>query len=594
MRKNLFGDVVDDRGNQLGCKVCPRNTVRGINKVKGLDRIKGRRAMLWAMCPGDRENEKRIELVGPSGNLLWIALKPLGLDRDSFDIQNVVRCRPRENQPTKTELHCCSMHNDEALKLNRGNAVVHLILGDVAGQQLLGKQFKKDQPVFWHAPWNAYVVLNHHPSYILRQGGTAAKGLYKDWSTRFRSVKAILDHPGRHGYVSSLDYALVRNEKEMDDLENKLRHEAAAGRRISVDLEWGTVDGKQVALVAGFGWGHYTSSRWNSWRGGARSVVLDHPQARVSPALKRRVVAVMEDPSIRKVLHHGCSDVNVARKLLGAKLGANLRGYDFDTYLGTYLRHSWMRAFSLESLAYKFLPEFADYKDCVDQWSGNFAEAPLDVLMLRNCGDCDATKRLETLISGDVPYELMQIYIHCSFTLATMEQRGPLLDWKTHEKIQKVIPQKLEKLTTQLRQVAEDPEFDPSRQIGWLLYDKLKLPAPEANEHGNLTTDAAYLELLATQTNSPVPQMVLDYRKLRTMESNFMATYARSAKMHGGELRTIWWLTGAVTGRLRSGASGTGEKGLVNLQNIHGSPLLKNMLVSDKNWRIALEAADSQ
>jgi len=591
VRKNLFGDTVDVQGNQLGCKVCLRNTAPGINKVKGLIRIKGRKALLWSMCPGNRENEKQLELVGPAGSILWKALKPFGLTRDSFDVQNVVRCRPKENQPTKRELCCCSMYNEEALKRNNGNAVVHLILGDVAGQQLLGKHFKKDQPVFWHDPWNAYVVLNQHPSYILRQGGTEAKNLYKDWSSRFRAVQAILDHPGRYGYAGSSNYALVQTKAEMDDLEDRLHHEAKAGRRISVDLEWGEIDGKQVVLVAGFGWGHYASNNWNSWRGGARSVVLDHPQAKASSALKRRVVSVMEDSTIRKVLHHGCSDVDIARRLLGAKLGSNLHGYDFDTNTGTYLRYSWMRAFGLETLAYKFLPEFADYKDCVAPWNGNFAEAPLDLLMLRNCGDCDVTKRLETLIADEVPYELMQIYIHCGFTLSTMEQRGPILDWKTHEKIQKVIPQKLAKLTTQLQQVAEDPEFDPGNKIGWLLYDKLKLPAPEANEHGNLTTDAAYLEQLVAQTSSPVPQMVLDYRKLRTMESNFMATYARSAKMHGGELRTIWWLTGAVTGRLRSGASGTGEKGLVNLQNIHSSPLLRNMLVSDKNWRKALEIA---
>ena len=156
------------------------------------------------------------------------------------------------------------------------------------------------------------------------------------------------------------------------------REEAAAGRRISEDLEWGIVDGEQSILVAGFGWGRYLGKSWDSWSGGARSVVLDHPEGRASSNLKRRVVRIMEDASIRKVMHNGRSDVDISRDLLGAKLGVDLRGYDFDTYLGAYLKDSWRPAFGLEAMVNEFLPEFGDFKDSVADWDGNFAEAPLE------------------------------------------------------------------------------------------------------------------------------------------------------------------------------------------------------------------------
>ena len=151
MRANLFGNPIDIKGQILGCSSCPLDRAPGVNKVKGLVRIKGRRAFLWAQSPDSRENEKRIELVGSGGKLVWDeGLGYHGLTRDIFDVQNVLRCQPlgdveiikgqptkitpsdSEHTPTKEELRCCSVYNHEALELNRERAQVHVILGDIA------------------------------------------------------------------------------------------------------------------------------------------------------------------------------------------------------------------------------------------------------------------------------------------------------------------------------------------------------------------------------------------------------------------------------------------------------------------------------
>jgi len=51
-------------------------------------------------------------------------------------------------------------------------------------------------------------------------------------------------------------------------------------------------------------------------------------------------------------------------------------------------------------------------------------------------------------------------------------------------------------------------------------------------------------------------------------------------------------VTGTGTGRRRSGKK-KGEKsvnkGVTNLQNVHGDRMLQNLLVSDKNWRRILK-----
>lgn len=595
MPKNLFGQHVTDAGQILGCEACPLDRAPGIVKIKGLSRIMGRRAMMWAMCPGAEENKQRLELVGRAGELLWKGTRYVGLDRSDFDIQNVVRCRPMDEQgcnrdPDPRELQCCSVYNESALERNAGRAVVHVVLGEVAGAQLLGKAFRKDRPVFWYAPWDVYVVLNWHPSYIVRNGGERAGWDYYVWRDRFRAVRAVMDNPGRWGYVRARGYRVVRTLAEFDAMERELRAASGKKQRVSLDIEDGTVAGKRAALLAGFGTGDYANPKdWRSWRGRCWSVVLDHPEVRYEPThlreMKARVKRLVEDASIRKALQNGSYDSDACRDLLGAQL----RGYDFDTMYGAYLRYSFLRSCSLENLTYLFFPEFCDYKDSVEEWEGkNFADAPLDRLLLRNAGDCDVTKHLEAVFAPHVGYELMQVYIHAGATLDHMERRGPLLDWDQWRRAEKIIPKLIAKLDRVLQHVSGESEFDcdSPKQVAWLIYDVLKLPETEAGR----STRREVLEELEARTGNSTLQVINKRRALGKIKSTYMEGYATSARLHDGELRTIWWLTGAVTGRLRSGRGEKAEaQGIVNLQNLHGNPLLQNMLVSDLRWREALD-----
>jgi uracil-DNA glycosylase family 4 len=603
MRRNLLGEAVSARGIALGCLHCPLDKSPGIRKIKGLDRVGNQKVFTWAMCPGSNENRYGMELVGDSGELLWKALKREGFGREDIAVQNVVRCCPLDTHgsnrdPDKRELLCCSTYNEEAMQRNAGSAVVHLILGDVAGNQLLGAAYKKDHPVLWYPPWDAYVVMNPHPAYIVRKGGESAGWAYDEWCDRLHAVRAVVDHPGRWGYVKAQNYGAVRTDVEMDVLETRVRNEVAAKRRVSVDIETGHVDGKPVILMVGFGMGYYRDrADWRSWRGQCRSVILDHPEAGYSPSqrekMRARVKRLIEDPTIRKALQNGSSDDRGLQELLGARI----RGYDYDTQYGTYLRHSFLRSVSLESMTYRFLPEFGDYKDLVEPWAGddngkpwNFAEAPLERLVPYNCGDCDVTKRMEVKIASEISHELLQVYIHTAYTLNAMEKRGPWVDQQSLARAYKELPKIIESTTRDLQRIAEDAGFegefniDSPPQVAQLLYDLLKMPQLGEGR----STSHPVMDALAAETGSPVPPLVTHRRALGKMKGTYLDGYARSAKMHGGRLATRFFLTGAATGRLRSGSGRPGD-GCVNAQNIAGEPLLKNILVSDPQWRDALK-----
>ncbi len=593
MPLNLFQQKVSNRGEILGCSRCPLDRQPNTQKVKGLERIKGRKAMLWAMCPGSHENAKGLELVGPAGSLLWRTLKPHGLARSSFDVQNVTRCQPRDangqnRDPSKRELACCSVYSDEALELNRGRAVIHVVLGEVAGRQLLGDAFQKERPLFWHAPWNAYVLYAWHPSYLLRNEDEERDTWeWQTWRDRFRAIQPTIAHPGRWGYIKSRKYKTVRTLAQLDDMERRLRYESLTEkRRVSFDVEDGVVDGRKAMLMAGFGTGHYeTPNNEDSWTAECWSVVLDHPQSGYEPAhaavMRDRVKRLVEDAGLEKSLANGSYDETACKNLLGAKL----RGYMYDTQYGTFLRYSFLRACGLEPLANRFFPEFGDWKDTVAEWDGNFANAPIDRLTLRNCGDCEVTQRLEQRFASEVNPELVKVYIAAGRTLDRMESRGPLLDRKNWSKAMEEVPKMIELLDRQLQQISGDPNFNcgSDQQVAWLIYDVLKLPTPD----GGRGTGKDILNLLAAETWNPTLEIIVKDRGLRIIKNTFLLGYERCADMNDEELRSRWALTGAVTGRLRS--AGGDNDGRLNMQNTHGHELMQNLMCSDLNWREALE-----
>ena len=579
-----------------GCKHCPSDKVEGVHKVINLDRVIGRRAMLWAQNPGDRENSRRRELVGSAGRFFWYCAEKEGLSREDFDIQNVVRCwtfaydengRRVLREPNPAELFCCSTYNEEALRRNAGKAQVHLILGEVAGIQLLDGLYRKDIPIQWHEEWNAYVVTAPHPSYILRSGGERAGWLFDEFLLRLRAVKAVLRYPGRFGYVRSRDYKAILGKQELENLMTEILAESDAGNCIAVDIEDGVVNGDNVVLMIAFAWGHYTGPNWWQYEGKARAVPLYHPRISGSITSQHHVRArhvvreILRDKHIIKEMQHGVYDVRKVKQLLGYEM----RGHDNrDSQYAAFLRWPHHHTYALDNIGRFYFPEFADYKEIVGDHT-NFANVPLYKLMMRCCGDADLTHRI---IERELPHinpALLQVYSRAAFVFDAMQRRGPYLDRVVYDKITPIIQERLRLIEDTIQQVADNPALNvrSNLQIAALLYGKLKLP-----EINGRSTEEDTLRLLAEQTNSKVPGMVIEHRSLSKALSTYLPSYLRSAEMHGGMLHTIWNLTGASSGRASSGGGGR-AKGVVNFQNFHNHPLLKNLLISDLNWRTVLE-----
>lgn len=593
--------VVSKKDQNRGCDFCPLNEVKGLKKVKNLDKLKGKEIMVWAQNPGEEENRQGKELVGPAGQFLWEHAASVGLKREDCDIQNVVRCwtisendfgqwEPRS--PSKEELRCCSIYTEEALERTYGKTKVHIVFGQVAAKVLLRGEYRKDQKTFYSEKLKAWVILTYHPSYFLR--GAPRSKIQEFKEALATAVAKVKGGTGRFSYIERQDYKSVSAKDLKKEIEDPIREVASKGIVTSVDIEDGTTpDGRNVIVYVGFSWK----------KGHSRGVFFDHHDLKNSPEeLQAKFHAVSEiliDPNIPKALQNGVYDVWKLLKLWSVKM----KGFVHDTMFSEYLRYSGRKAYGLEAISDIRFREFAGYKGILDPYRDpktglvNFWTVPMKIIRVYNGADCDLTKRIQRDNKGKVNESLLKVLILVAPVLAKMEiESGPLLDFEHADLLDRWLPVRLDSLLKELRRLAGNEKFNPNStpQVVEIIYDKLKLGKyldVEWKQDYPRSTNKETMLLL--ESFHAFPKRMQEYRKLAKKKSTYLDAYRKSATLNGGRVRTKWWLTGTITCRLRSGGEkikkkgeeSDKEKGIVNLQNIHGAEEIECLLVSDLRWR---------
>lgn len=583
-----------------GCEFCPLNKIHGLKKIKNLDKLEGKAIMVWAQNPGSEENKKGMELVGPAGKFLWEHAASVGLYRKDCDIQNVVRCSTvTENEfgqwefhnPTKEELHCCSLYTEQAIEKVVGKTKVHIVFGQVAAKALLKGEYRKDQKTFYSEKLKAWVILTYHPSYFLRGAPRSKiKEFREALATAVAKVKG--GETGKFSYVEKQDYKSVPAKNWKEELDTPIRETAKKRIVTVVDLEWGTnAEGKSVIVYVGFSWK----------RGHSRGVFFDHKDLKNSPddqQVKFHVVKeLLEDEEIPKAFQHGVSDTQVLKELWGIRV----RGFVHDTELSEYLRFSGRKAYGLEATSDVRFREFAGYKGILDPYRDkngrvNFWEVPMKIIRIYNGADCDLTKRIQRDNKGKINESLLKTLIYVAPVLFRMESKyGPLLDFEHADILDRWLPVRIASLKKELYKLA-GYKFNPNApdQVAEIIYDKLKLGKHLDAEWKKDFPRSTNKETMALLENyHPFPKKQQEYRKISKKKTTYLDAYKRSATKHEGRVRTKWWLTGTITCRLRSGGekikkkgeASNKEQGIVNLQNIHGAGEIECLLVSDTRWR---------
>jgi DNA polymerase-1 len=144
--------------------------------------------------------------------------------------------------------------------------------------------------------------------------------------------------------------------------------------------------------------------------------------------------------------------------------------------------------------------------------------------------------------------------------LARMERTGIRIDPAELERLSGLMQVELERLTAEIHALACRPfNINSPQQLGKVLFEELKLPAPTRYGKGKtISTAADVLEELAPEHE--IVRKVLEYRQLAKLKGTYVDALPALINPRTGRLHTSFNQTGAATGRLSSSNP--------NLQNI--------------------------
>ncbi|GEK28563.1 DNA polymerase I [Furfurilactobacillus siliginis] len=292
--------------------------------------------------------------------------------------------------------------------------------------------------------------------------------------------------------------------------------------------------------------------------------------------------ALLENDQIKKNVF------NAKAQYVGLnRLGVKLAGIDFDLLLVSYLLDTNDNSNDLGSLAQQHGYVEVETDEAVygkgakrglpDDDTVFFNHLARKALAIQNLHD-DLFKELATNEQTDL---YRNIELPLTLVLADMEIAGVRVDTDQLIAMREKFKEQLATLQQTIYQEAgEEFNINSTKQLGVILFEKMKLPVIKKTKTG-YSTSVDVLEQLASQV--PIVENILAYRGLAKLQSTYIegllkVVHSRDQKVHTRYLQTL-----TQTGRLSSVDP--------NLQNIpiqtqQGREIRKAFVPSHEGWQI--------
>jgi len=250
-----------------------------------------------------------------------------------------------------------------------------------------------------------------------------------------------------------------------------------------------------------------------------------------------------------------------------ANHGLRLAGIAHDTMLQSYVleahrshdvdsladRHLARKTLTLEDVCGKGAGRIEVDQVTVEQ-AGQYAAGQAEVTQALHQALWPRIEEHESLrsIYADLEIQVLKV-------LFEMERTGVLVDRAALARQSAELGRRILELETQAHQLAGQPfNLGSPKQIGEILFGKLKLPVVKKTASGAPSTDEEVLEKLAL--DYPLPKALLEHRGLAKLKSTYCDKLPASINPATGRVHTSYGQAVAVTGRLSSSEP--------NLQNI--------------------------
>ena len=250
-----------------------------------------------------------------------------------------------------------------------------------------------------------------------------------------------------------------------------------------------------------------------------------------------------------------------------ANHGITVRGIAHDTLLASYVLESHQRH-DMDSLATRHLgAQTILYEQVAGKGASaiGFDQVSVERATEYSAEDADVTLQLHGALWPRVAadarlrhvYEAIEMPV--SGVLLTMERHGVLVDAGLLAAQSGELGSKMVALEAKAHALAGQPfNLASPKQLGDILFERLKLPVVKKTPSGAPSTDEEVLERLAL--DHPLPRALLEHRGLAKLKSTYTDKLPRMVNPATGRVHTHYAQAVAVTGRLSSSDP--------NLQNI--------------------------
>lgn len=311
-------------------------------------------------------------------------------------------------------------------------------------------------------------------------------------------------------------------------------------------------------------------------RGVGRTVPLE--------AVREHLGPIFANASIRKCGQNVKFDMVV---LHGA--GIEVAGVDFDSMLASFVQDSSRRSHGIDGLAAEVLGfRKIRTEDVIGtgRKQVRFDEVPTERVSTYACEDADVAWRLrEALEKRFTEPELLTLFRNVEMplvsVLAEMEYRGVAIDVDLLAKINGQMADRQADLEREIHDIAGRPfNLNSTQQLAEILFDVRKLRVVKHTKTGR-STDAEVLDTLATETDDPIPKLLLEFRELTKLKGTYVDALPEMVHPKTNRIHPIFHQTGAVTGRLSCSEP--------NLQNIPirteaGAQIRKAFIPGKSDW----------
>ncbi|MBB1063680.1 DNA polymerase I [Limosilactobacillus fastidiosus] len=278
---------------------------------------------------------------------------------------------------------------------------------------------------------------------------------------------------------------------------------------------------------------------------------------------------------------------NAKAQIVGLnRLGIELKGIDFDLLLASYLLNTNDNSNDLGKLAQEH--EYADVQTDEEVYGKGVKRAiPNDEIFFKHLANkARAIEKLRSSLFKQLDEnEQLPLYtdieLPLAHVLAKMEITGVHVNAQTLKDMGSKLTERLAEIKEQIYQEAgEEFNVNSTKQLGQILFEKLKLPVIKKTKTG-YSTAVDVLEKLAPQ--APIVENILQYRQISKLQSTYIKGLLKVIHSSDQKIHTRYLQTLTQTGRLSSVDP--------NLQNIpvrlpEGRQIRRAFVPSYDGWQI--------